>query len=82
MFFGIIITRILFVACMVFIIGYVFGNFSKNSTLAILSKVAVVAAIVLFIAQMCLHSEITGGVTISLILLMIMVVITINKILY
>lgn len=30
---SIIIIRILFIVCMVFIIGYVFGGFSKNATL-------------------------------------------------
>ncbi|HSV12588.1 MAG TPA: hypothetical protein VLI68_17560 [Hanamia sp.] len=51
MFFGIIILiRILFAACMVFIIGYIFGNFSKKPTLAAISKVASILAIVLFIS--------------------------------
>jgi len=51
MFFGIIILiRILFAACMVFVIGYVFGNFSKKSALAAISKVASVLAIILFIS--------------------------------
>jgi hypothetical protein len=46
----IIIVRILFAACMVFVIGYVFGNFSKRKTLVTISKVAAILAIVLFIA--------------------------------
>lgn len=46
----IILIRVLFVACMVFIIGYVFGNFSKNVTLATLTKIASILAIVLFIS--------------------------------
>ena len=51
MFFGIIILiRILFAACMVFVIGYVFGNFSKKPTLAAISKVASILAIVLFVS--------------------------------
>lgn len=51
MFFGIIILiRILFATCMVFIIGYIFGNFSKKTTLATISKVASILAIVLFIS--------------------------------
>jgi len=51
MFFGIIILiRILFAACMVFVIGYVFGNFSKKPTLAAISKVASMLAIVLFVS--------------------------------
>ncbi len=49
--FGIIILiRILFAACMVFIIGYVFGNFSKNPALSTIAKVASILAIVLFIS--------------------------------
>ncbi len=49
--FGIIILiRILFAACMVFIIGYVFGNFSKNLALSTITKVASILAIVLFIS--------------------------------
>jgi hypothetical protein len=51
MFFGIfILIRILFAACMVFIIGYVFGNFSKSATLTTITKVASILAIVLFIS--------------------------------
>lgn len=46
----IILIRVLFAACMVFIIGYVFGNFSKNATLATITKVASILAIVLFIS--------------------------------
>lgn len=51
MFFPVIILiRILFAACMVFIIGYVFGNFSKNAALTTITKVASILAIVLFIS--------------------------------
>ena len=51
MFFGIIILiRILFAVCMVFVLGYVFGNFSKRPTLAAISKAASVLAIILFIS--------------------------------
>jgi len=51
MYFGIIILiRILFAACMVFIIGYVFGNFSKRATLSNITKVAAILVIVLFIS--------------------------------
>jgi hypothetical protein len=50
MFFGMIALRILFAACMVFIIGYVFGGFSRNATLSTLTKIASILAIVLFIA--------------------------------
>ena len=46
----IILIRILFAACMVFVIGYVFGNFSKSKTLATITKVASILAIVLFIS--------------------------------
>ncbi|CAL1516453.1 hypothetical protein [Chitinophaga sp. MM2321] len=46
----IIIIRILFVACMVFIIGYVFGGFSKKRGLTVITKVAAILAIVLFIS--------------------------------
>jgi hypothetical protein len=49
MFFGIILSRVLFIACMVFILGYVFGNFSKSRTLTRITKVASVLAIALFI---------------------------------
>lgn len=49
--FGIIILiRILFAASMVFIIGYIFGNFSKNATLTTITKVASILVIVLFIS--------------------------------
>ena len=49
--FGIIIViRILFAACMVFVIGYVFGNFSKKPALAKITRIASVLAIVLFIS--------------------------------
>jgi len=48
--FGIIILlRVLFIACMVFIIGYVFGDFSKKATLRKITRVAAILAIVLFI---------------------------------
>ena len=46
----IIIIRILFVTCMVFIIGYIFGGFSKKPALATITKVAAILVIVLFIA--------------------------------
>ena len=45
-----IIIRILFVTCMVFIIGYIFGGFLKKPLLTSLSKVAAILVIVLFIA--------------------------------
>lgn len=45
-----IVLRVLFVACMVFIIGAIFGNFSQRRTLAVFSKIAAVLIIVLFFA--------------------------------
>jgi hypothetical protein len=50
MFFGIILIRILFATCMVFIIGYVFGSFSKSPALTTFTKIASILAIVLFIS--------------------------------
>jgi hypothetical protein len=52
MFFALIILlRVLFVACMVFIIGHVFGSFSKQPRLRVFTKIAVILAIVLFISS-------------------------------
>jgi len=48
MIFAFIFFRILFIACMVFIIGYVFGPFARNRTLTVISRVAAILAIVLF----------------------------------
>ena len=45
----IIIVRILFGVCMVFIIGYNFGGFSKKPGLAKGARVAAILSIVLFI---------------------------------
>ncbi|MEP6951064.1 MAG: hypothetical protein ABI863_17380 [Ginsengibacter sp.] len=50
MFIAFILSRILFIACMVFIIGYVFGNFSKSTTLKTITKIASIVVIVLFIS--------------------------------
>jgi hypothetical protein len=50
MFFGIILLRILFIASMVFIFGYVFGNFANNATLKTFTKIAAVVLLVSFIA--------------------------------
>ncbi|HMI03384.1 MAG TPA: hypothetical protein VK541_12920 [Pedobacter sp.] len=58
---AIIIIRLLFAVCMVFIIGYVFGGFSKNPTLATLTKVAAILAIVLFIAANALSMRFAFG---------------------
>jgi hypothetical protein len=44
-----ILIRVLFAASMVFIIGYVFGSFSKNTTLKVITKIAAILVIVLFI---------------------------------
>ncbi len=46
----IIIVRLLFAACMVFIIGYIFGGFSKKRSLTLLTKVAAILVVVLFVA--------------------------------
>ncbi len=46
----IILIRVLFAACMVFVIGYVFGNFSRSATLTTITRVASTLAIVLFIS--------------------------------
>lgn len=46
----IIIVRLLFAVCMVFIIGYIFGGFSKKKSLTSLTKIAAILVIVLFIA--------------------------------
>jgi len=49
--FGIIILlRVLFGICMVFIIGYVFGSFSQRPALVTLTKIAAILAIVLFVS--------------------------------
>ena len=40
MFIGILLSRLLFIACMVFILGYIFGNFSASKTLTRITKVA------------------------------------------
>jgi len=48
---AIILVRVLFAASMVFVIGYIFGNFYRNKTLTTISRVAAILAIVLFIAS-------------------------------
>ncbi len=45
-----IITRILFIACMVFIIGYIFGGFSKRPALKLITRISAILLIVLFIS--------------------------------
>jgi low affinity Fe/Cu permease len=50
MFLGLLIfARILFIACMVFIIGYIYGPFSKRRGLTIAARVAAIAIIFAFI---------------------------------
>ncbi len=50
MLFGLLIfARILFVACMVFIIGYIYGPFSQRRGLTIAARVAAIAIIFAFI---------------------------------
>jgi hypothetical protein len=44
-----ILIRVLFAASMVFIIGYVFGSFYKNTTLKVITRIAAILVIVLFI---------------------------------
>jgi len=53
----IILTRILFAASMVLIIGYVFGNFAKNRALTNLTKFASVLVVVLFISASIFFSR-------------------------
>jgi len=45
-----ILTRVLFAACMVFIIGYVFGGFSKRPVLTRFARISSILVIVLFIS--------------------------------
>ena len=45
-----VLTRILFAACMVFIIGYVFGGFSKKPVLTRFARIASILVIVLFVS--------------------------------
>jgi hypothetical protein len=47
----IILIRVLFITCMVFIIGYVFGNFSIKPALRTITKITTILVIVLFIAS-------------------------------
>lgn len=62
MFIGLLILiRVLFVASMVFIIGYVYGSFSKNTTLKVITKIAAVLIIVLFIGANIFAFRFTGN---------------------
>jgi hypothetical protein len=56
-----ILIRVLFVASMVFIVRYVFGSFSKNATLTVITKIATVLVIVLFITANIFAFRFTGG---------------------
>ena len=51
MIFGFIIMRLLFIASMIFVIGYIFGGFSKRPVLATLAKIGAILVIILFIAS-------------------------------
>lgn len=57
---GFIILRILFIASMVFVIGYVFGSFSKSILLTRLTKIAVILTIVLFVFTGILSARFGG----------------------
>jgi hypothetical protein len=46
-----IVSRVLLVASLVFILGYVFGNFSRNRTLTRITKVASILLVVMFIGM-------------------------------
>jgi hypothetical protein len=61
MIFGFIFLRLLFIACMVFIIGYVFGPFSRNRTLTVITKVSAILALVLFMATSAFFFRFGGG---------------------
>lgn len=50
MFTGIIIIRVLFFTCIVFILGYIFGNFSAYPALKTITRITSVLLVVLFIA--------------------------------
>lgn len=41
-----ILTRLLLMACLVFIIGYVFGNFSKSKALTAITRIASIVLVV------------------------------------
>lgn len=55
-----ILTRVLFIACMVFILGYVFGNFSKSKSLTTITRIASIVAVVLFISANALMFRFGG----------------------
>ncbi len=62
MIFGFILfTRLLFITCMVFIIGYVFGDFSAKPALKTITKIASIVLIILFIAFNAFTFRTHGG---------------------
>jgi hypothetical protein len=61
MFIALIFLRIVFAACMVFIIGYVFGPFAKRPALRGITKIASILAVVLFISTNILLFRIAHG---------------------
>lgn len=46
-----ILICLLFIACMVFIIGHIFGSFSRKKSLVTLARVATILVIVLFVGS-------------------------------
>ncbi len=46
-----ILMRLLFIASMVFIIGYIYGSFSKKPALTTLARISAILVIVLFIGS-------------------------------
>ena len=55
-----IVSRVLFIASMVFIVGAVFGNFLQRRNLAVFSKIAAILVIVLFFATTGLAMRFSG----------------------
>lgn len=61
MFFPIILTRILLIASLVFVVGYVFGNFSQRPVLKAITKMATIMLLVLFFAANIFLFRFNGG---------------------
>ncbi len=59
-FIPIILIRILFIASMVFIIGYVFGGFSRHPALVTITRIAAILIVVLFILSNVLFFRFGG----------------------
>ncbi|HTE11076.1 MAG TPA: hypothetical protein VK645_08900 [Chitinophagaceae bacterium] len=55
------LTRLLFITSMVFIMGYVFGNFSKSTTLTKITKIASIFILVSFIAVNIMFFRLNRG---------------------